>query len=130
MSDTGPGEGTLRLFPDIRLSNAYLLLRPFFTHITSLSEFQQSLGPGKDEEAIGAYLQASNWQFDNSQSGFPGIVPLHGGKRFSNQKLSMGTHPHLRLDRKNTMVSVPRVKPGDMVFWHCGELAQNRPPSF
>jgi hypothetical protein len=123
MSDTGPSEGTLRLFPDVLLSNAYLLLRPFFTPITSLSEFLQRVGPGKEEEAIGAYLKASNWRFDNSQSELPGIIPLGGGKQFSNQKLATNTHPHLRLDRENTMISVPRVNPGDMVFWHCGELA-------
>ena len=26
-------------------------------------------------------------------------------------------HPHLRLEE--TMTSVPKVVPGDMVFWHC-----------
>lgn len=29
-SVTGPGEGTLQVFPDVGLSNAYLMLRPFF----------------------------------------------------------------------------------------------------
>lgn len=29
-SETGPGEGTLKLFPDVCLSNAYVMLRPFF----------------------------------------------------------------------------------------------------
>ncbi len=27
------------------------------------------------------------------------------------------THPHLFLEK--TMTSVPKVKPGDAVFWHC-----------
>jgi hypothetical protein len=27
------------------------------------------------------------------------------------------THPHLELGK--TMTSVPKVYPGDMVFWHC-----------
>lgn len=26
-------------------------------------------------------------------------------------------HPHMMLDK--TMISIPRVYPGDMVFWHC-----------
>jgi len=30
-SDTGPGEGTLRVYPDVQLSNSYLILRPFFS---------------------------------------------------------------------------------------------------
>lgn len=121
MSDTGPGEGTLRLFPDVLLSNAYLLLRPFFKPITSLSGFQQTFGPEKEEEAIRAYLATSNWRFDNSQPDFPGVIPIDGGKLFIGQTLDTNTHPHMRLDRENTMVSIPRVKPGDMVFWHCGK---------
>ena len=31
--------------------------------------------------------------------------------------LSPESHPHLRLDE--CMVSVPKVNPGDTVFWHC-----------
>jgi len=30
VSNTGPGEGTLKVFPDILLSTAYIMLRPFF----------------------------------------------------------------------------------------------------
>lgn len=29
-SDTAPGEGTLQVFPDVLLSNAYTIMRPFF----------------------------------------------------------------------------------------------------
>ena len=29
-SDTAPTQGTLKVFPDVYLSNAYLILRPFF----------------------------------------------------------------------------------------------------
>ena len=29
-SETAPSEGTLKVFPDVILSNAYLILRPFF----------------------------------------------------------------------------------------------------
>ena len=29
-SETGPTQGTLRVFPDVGLSNAYIILRPFF----------------------------------------------------------------------------------------------------
>ena len=30
LSNTAPGEGTLQVFPDVLLSNAYLIMRPFF----------------------------------------------------------------------------------------------------
>ncbi len=30
ISETAPTEGTLQVFPDVLLSNAYLILRPFF----------------------------------------------------------------------------------------------------
>ena len=29
-SETSPHEGTLQVFPDVLLSNAYIILRPFF----------------------------------------------------------------------------------------------------
>ena len=32
-------------------------------------------------------------------------------------RLTPYTHPHLQLEE--TMTSVPKVNPGDMVFWHC-----------
>jgi hypothetical protein len=35
-SETGPSEGTLRVFPDVLLSNAYILLRPFFRSTAAL----------------------------------------------------------------------------------------------
>lgn len=37
------------------------------------------------------------------------------------QELNDVTHPHLRLD-DGGMVSVKKVEPGDMVFWHCDEI--------
>lgn len=30
LSNTAPGQGTLQVFPDVLLSNAYIILRPFF----------------------------------------------------------------------------------------------------
>lgn len=49
VSDTGPGEGTLKVFPDILLSTAYIILRPFFS--------PKSAASGDDA------LAAGNWQF-------------------------------------------------------------------
>jgi len=44
---------------------------------------------------------------------------LYNGKEklFYGPLLFNETHPHMKLE--DTMVSVPRVEPGDMVFWHC-----------
>lgn len=107
MSNTGPKEGTLRLFPDVLVSNAYLLLRPFFNPVAPLESFADPAD----------FLAASNWTFDNSAPDFPGIQPMGGA--FGGQRLNADSHPHMRLSE--AMVSVPRVNPGDMVFWHCGE---------
>jgi len=107
MSTTGPKEGTLCLFSDLLLSNAYIFLRPFFSPIKPASEFQ-------DREE---FLASENWRFDSSNSQFPGISMVGDRMMFSGQVLDSETHPHIRVD--TTMVSVPKVNPGDMVFWHC-----------
>ncbi|KAF8622853.1 hypothetical protein AX15_006697 [Amanita polypyramis BW_CC] len=101
MSETAPTEGTLKVFPDVGLSNAYLILRPFFRPVVPVSD------PG--------IFDAKNWQFDTSSSDFPGI--LYSGKGYEGPKPTPELHPHLRL--KQTMTSVPKVYPGDAVFWHC-----------
>ncbi|KIP06972.1 hypothetical protein PHLGIDRAFT_90163 [Phlebiopsis gigantea 11061_1 CR5-6] len=102
LSETAPHQGTLQVFPDVLLSNAYLILRPFFVPTSStLTDAEQ--------------FDAKNWKFDTSEADFPGIYSI--GKAFSGPRPKTATHPHLRLDK--TMVSVPRVAPGDAVFWHC-----------
>lgn len=50
LSECGPGEGTLRLLPSLKLSTAYIMLRPFFLGDT----------------------------FDASQPTFPGATPGKG----------------------------------------------------
>ncbi|KAH9925701.1 hypothetical protein B0H21DRAFT_141575 [Amylocystis lapponica] len=94
LSHTGPGEGTLRVLPFLHLATAYILLRPFFRPRAGTSS-----------------LRAEDWELDLDSTAFPGSVP---GKT---QELSAETHPHLMLDR--TMTSIPRVVPGDQVYWHC-----------
>ncbi|KAJ7488042.1 hypothetical protein FB451DRAFT_1226299 [Mycena latifolia] len=101
LSKTGPQQGTLKVFPDVLLSNAYIILRPFF----------RPLVPADSKEI----LDAKNWQFDISTPEFPGIFERdsgYGGPCPTNE-----LHPHLLLD--TTMTSVPTVNPGDTVFWHC-----------
>ncbi|KAJ7181019.1 DUF1479-domain-containing protein [Mycena filopes] len=94
MSTTGPGEGTLRVFPKLAVATAYWMLRPFFRAPASTS------------------LKWEDWsELDLDAPEFAG-TGLGVGQEFSD-----ATHPHLRLAQ--TMVSMPRVEPGDQVYWHC-----------
>lgn len=56
-------------------------------------------------------LKTNEPQLDNT---FPGSVPG------TCQEYNPVTHPHL--DLETTMVSVPKVEPGDFVAWHCDSL--------
>ena len=55
---------------------------------------------------------------DTSSADFPGIYPVDD--YFTHPLLTNESHPHLKLD--DCMISMPRVKPGDMVYWHCVRL--------
>ncbi|KAJ9123223.1 hypothetical protein QFC22_001418 [Naganishia vaughanmartiniae] len=100
LSHTGPGEGTLKVFPAIKESTAYIILRPFF----KANQLKTSL-PQQ------AYLDPSNWSLDLDSPDFPGS-PI--GR---SQELNDETHPHLRLNE--TLLPMKAVKPGDQVWWHC-----------
>ena len=99
LSTTGPSEGTLRVCPMLPLTSAYLMLRPFF---------RPNLG-----------LSLRDWVPDLESTSFPGSVMARA------QELNSVTHPHLQLDC--TMVSAPRVEPGDQIYctiltiYHCGD---------
>jgi hypothetical protein len=102
LSETGPMQGTIRFFPDVYLSNAYIILRPFF-----------KLKAGAVDP-----LPAENWELDLESPDFPGIIPMGTGYKGPNPTPEL--HPHLQIDR--TMTSAPQVRPGDMVYWHCVRL--------
>ncbi|KAF9047648.1 hypothetical protein BJ165DRAFT_1344868, partial [Panaeolus papilionaceus] len=89
LSSTDPGEGTLRVFPNLSLATAYLILRPFF----------------KPRNAQSSSLKADDWVLDVESSSFPGSSI---GKM---QELNEKTHPHLQLRR--TMTSLSKVEPGN-----------------
>ena len=61
------------------------------------------------------YFQTLKFLADISSPDFPGIYSI--GRGFAGPRPNTETHPHMKLDQ--TMVSVPKVFPGDMVFWHC-----------
>ena len=52
---------------------------------------------------------------DISTADFPGTDLVNGD--YVGLRPSPEFHPHLRLDE--CMVSVPKVNPGDTVYWHC-----------
>lgn len=107
MSHTAPGEGTLMVNPLLKLSTAYFLLRPFFAPVNA------SKGVVAGEYSA-EFLDPENWLLrtdDKMTSDLQGANPGHA------QELSQVLHPHL--DLRNTMVHVPKIKPGDFVVWHC-----------
>ncbi|KAJ7117571.1 hypothetical protein C8R44DRAFT_925086 [Mycena epipterygia] len=96
MSSTGPGEGTLRVLPMLTLATAYWILRPFF----------------RARDPASSSLKWEDWnELDLDGTAFAGSG-LGTGMEFND-----ASHPHLRLDK--TMISMPRVEPGDQVYWHC-----------
>jgi len=101
LSETGPGLGTLKVFPDVQLSNAYLIMRPFFRP--------------KEKQVTEEPLDAENWELDTTSPEFPGIFATPSSYR--GPRLLPPSHPHMQLPI--TMTSCPHVNPGDMVFWHC-----------
>jgi len=103
LSDTGPNEGTLKVYPLIREATAYFLLRPFFKPLVPSTSLD--------------YLAPRNWVLQTPRemdSNLQGAFPGHG------QELSDELHPHLQLSK--TMIHIPRVKPGDYVLWHCDSI--------
>ncbi|EMT70449.1 Putative protein ybiU [Fusarium odoratissimum] len=97
---TSLSEGTLLLYPFICERTSYMLMRPLFKPKKPKPEFQDRK----------AYLSPDNWELDFDTTNFPGS-PHH-----RNQELNDETHPHLELPR--TMVCMPKVYPGDSVWWH------------
>lgn len=50
LTETGPTQGTLKVFPDVLLSNSYMILRPFFRFVESAESSENPLDP-------------KNWEF-------------------------------------------------------------------
>ncbi|KAG5634131.1 hypothetical protein H0H81_003270 [Sphagnurus paluster] len=92
LSSTGPGEGTLRVLPMLSLATVYLMLRPFF----------------RPRHSSSASLKFGDWEPDTEGTAFPGSAMR------KTQELNPTTHPHLALEQ--TMVSMPRVEPGNQVY--------------
>lgn len=89
----------MRVYPYLAEQTAYTLLRPLFRAKEAPTTLSRE-----------AYLSASNWELDRESTDFPN-APQGRGQEFSDD-----SHPHLQLER--TMVSIPRVEPGDQAWWH------------
>ncbi|KAL8657444.1 MAG: hypothetical protein Q9226_001916 [Calogaya cf. arnoldii] len=101
MSEVEPGHGHLKVCPMIKEATAYMLLRPFFAPSRTPDDLQ--------------YLDTANWTLeDPMSSSLQGAVPANC------QELNAELHPHLGLE--DTMVHVPKVRPGDYVAWHCDTI--------
>ncbi|KAG8703838.1 hypothetical protein FRC11_010416, partial [Ceratobasidium sp. 423] len=105
LSETGPNEGTLRTYPLLRESVAYVIMRPFF----------RPRKPTLTDSSPLDELNSSSWVMDLENTDFPCAILGSG------QELNAITHPHLML-YKGGMVSMRPVKPGNVVLWHCGGI--------
>ncbi|KAF4958566.1 hypothetical protein FGADI_2263 [Fusarium gaditjirri] len=99
LSEVPFGQGTLLLCPMIRLTTAYLLLRPFFV-------------PKESSPASPDFLTPGNWILEEPPSSvIQGALPSYP------QELNDALHPHLQLHR--SMIPIPKLDPGDYLVWHC-----------
>ncbi|EFQ35501.1 hypothetical protein CGRA01v4_00033 [Colletotrichum graminicola] len=103
-------QGMVRVLPSPKLVAAYFLLRPFFSPKRGPPE--QPDGGKADQWA--AYLDASNWALDPE----PNTI-IHGAVPGHAQRLTERWHPHLHLRR--SLVSLPSLRAGDYVIWHCDQ---------
>lgn len=95
LTPTAPREGTIMVYPNLKVAIAYMLLRPFFT------------APSDPTDV----MDAEKWTLDETTGWFPGTF------KPESQRLSRLSHPHLRLEE--CLVHMPPVNPGDTVWWHC-----------
>lgn len=120
MSHSGPYQGTLLVNPNLALTTAYVLLRPFFVPRSTLPV---GVNGNTDRVAFESFLDPSNWVLEpETTSALQGAMPGY------QQELNAVLHPHLELD--STMVHVPEIKPGDYVAWHCDGMFLINPLSF
>jgi hypothetical protein len=94
LTPAGANEGSLLLYPDVKTAMAYVMLRPLFD--------------APENEAN--IMDAEKWTLNADRGWFPGTW------RQLPQIVSPASHPHLRLEE--CLVNIPRMQPGDTVWWH------------
>ena len=80
------------MVPFLKLSSAYVMLRPFF----------------KPKPGCETSLEANDWELNLEYGEFQGTSPGQMQRLFSE------SHPHLQFDK--TVVSIDFVEPGDQVY--------------
>lgn len=78
MSNTGPGEGTLKLFPLLRESTAYTMLRPFFTSPSfAMATASDSTFPGSVPAAGQEFNPTTHphLDLDHTMTSVPRVAP-------------------------------------------------------
>ncbi|KAK3488868.1 DUF1479-domain-containing protein [Neurospora hispaniola] len=125
-SDSDSDSDSLQVCPMPQLATAYFLLRPFFSPSPSASPVSSSSNlahseqdqrdpfstfsttfAGEEEEEE----EDSPWLFNHPHNSI-----LHGALPSYAQDINPTLHPHLQLDR--SLVTIPRLEPGDYVLWH------------
>ncbi|KAL2271065.1 hypothetical protein VTJ83DRAFT_436 [Remersonia thermophila] len=104
-----PGPGSVKVCPLPRHATAYFLLRPFFSPSSSSARPCSSSSSDNDDGSGAA--SPDEWTLNRPQDSI-----LHGALPSYAQDISPSLHPHLDLAR--SMVSVPRLEPGDYLVWH------------
>ena len=79
LSNSGPGDGTLKVLPLLKEGIAYIMMRPL------LDDIPDNMIPG----------------YHPKRKAFYDLIPQFHSKLI------------------NAMVSIPKVSPGDTVWWHC-----------
>lgn len=93
LSDNKTGEGTLKVYPNLKLTMAYIMLRPLFWKDPSSGNID-------------------DYEMDLTTSKFPGARPSTGQFFVPDQFFH-----HLR--QNDACVGIPDVKKGSFVSWHC-----------
>ncbi|KAM5347450.1 hypothetical protein ACJ41O_010455 [Fusarium nematophilum] len=90
LSETGPTEGNLLVYPFIREHSAYLLMRPLFKPKKPRSEFQDEM----------AFLAPDNCELDFETTNFPGS-PQHRNQELNDNSAAVFYIPAVALTPKN-----------------------------
>ncbi|CCC08518.1 hypothetical protein SMACR_05763 [Sordaria macrospora] len=117
--DSDSDSDSLQVCPMPQLATAYFLLRPFFSPSPSSSPASSSYNLNSSSsssfpvagEGEGGEDPSSPWLFDHPHNSI-----LHGALPSYAQDINPTLHPHLQLDR--SLVTIPRLEPGDYVLWH------------
>ncbi|KAK3501225.1 hypothetical protein B0T13DRAFT_511240 [Neurospora crassa] len=123
-SDLDSDSDSLQVCPMPQLATAYFLLRPFFSPSPSASPVSSSsnLAHSEQDQQVPFSTSSTTFAGEEEQEDPPWLFNhphnsvLHGALPSYAQDINPTLHPHLQLDR--SLVTIPRLEPGDYVLWH------------